>query len=63
MGKGTKEMLHKLLANQHLIMAHLNIKVPANGDSAATKKTIVKTAVKKSAPAKSAAPKKAQRKK
>jgi len=58
MGKGTKEMLHKILANQKLIMDHLKIKAPA---SAIT--VLAKAAAPKTLAAKKVAVKKVQRKK
>jgi hypothetical protein len=58
MGKGTKEMLHKILDNQKLIMDHLKIKMPASSITVVTKVAPTKTL-----PAKKAAVKKVQRKK
>ena len=61
MGKGTKELLHKILSNQKLIMDQLKITVPAVAtakDTAAPKKALVKKATRPKAVAK-----KVQRKK
>jgi hypothetical protein len=58
MGKGTKEMLHKILDNQKLIMDHLKIKMPVSANT-----VVKKAAPTKTLPAKKAAVKKVQRKK
>lgn len=68
MGKGTKEMLHKILANQQLIMEHLKIKVPVTPSVASNKTAPAKTATTVTGAAKSKAGKasvvkKVQRKK